>query len=142
MARKAYQTDLSDKEWLLIEPLLPIRQSAKGRKYTHDRREILNALFWITAAGCAWRMLAHDFPAWQTARHYFRLWRKNGIGQRIHDDIYTKARQAEGRKPETSAAALDSQSVKAVALRGDHGVDVFKQTRGIKRHCLSIHSAL
>jgi len=51
MARKAYQTDMSDKEWLLIEPLLPVSQSAKGRKITHQRREILNAIFWFTAAG-------------------------------------------------------------------------------------------
>jgi hypothetical protein len=48
MARKAYQTDLIDKEWLLIEALLPARQSTKGRKSMHDRREILNALFSIT----------------------------------------------------------------------------------------------
>lgn len=59
-----------------------------------------------------------------------------GIWQHIHDEIYTKARQAEGREPKASAAAIDSQSVKAVALRGEHGVDVFKQTRGIKRHLL------
>ncbi len=89
MARKAYQSDLSDKEWLLMKPLLLIRQSTKGRKITHDWREILNALFWITAAGCAWRMLAHDFPAWQTVYHYFRLWRKNGIWHHIHDEIHT-----------------------------------------------------
>ena len=81
-------------------------------------------------------MLAHDFPAWHTVYHYFRLWRKNGVWQHIHDEIYTKARQAEGREREASAAAIDSQSVKAVALRGEHGVDVFKQTRGIKRHLL------
>ena len=40
-------------------------------------------------------------------------------------------------KPKASAGAVDSQSVKAVApVRGEHGVDVFKQTRGIKRHLL------
>jgi putative transposase len=136
MARKSYPSDLSDTEWTLIEPLLPARESSKGRKITHERREILNAIFWMTAAGCAWRMLAHDFPAWKTVYHYFRHWRKDGSWQRIHDVIYAQARIAEGREAEASAAAIDSQSVKAVALRGEHGVDVFKQTRGIKRHLL------
>jgi transposase len=51
MARKAYQTDLIDKEWLLIEALLPARQSTKGCKSTHDRREILRAFF-VDAGHC------------------------------------------------------------------------------------------
>jgi putative transposase len=136
MARLSYPSDLSDKEWSFVEPLLPVRQSPKGRTVTHERREILNAIFWITAAGCAWRMLAHDFPAWKTVYHYFRLWRKDGTWQRIHDAIRTQVRLSEGREAEASAGAIDSQSVKAVALRGDHGVDVHKQTRGIKRHLL------
>lgn len=136
MARKSYQSDICDQEWSYIEPLLPARRSSKGRAITHQRREILNAIFWMTAAGCAWRMLAHDFPAWQTVYHYFRLWRKDGTWKRIHDEIYTQTRRAEGRDDQASAGLIDSQSVKAVALRGEHGVDVFKQTRGIKRHLL------
>jgi putative transposase len=142
MARLSYPSDLSDKEWSFVEPLLPVRQSPKGRAVRHERREILNAIFWITifwitAAGCAWRMLAHDFPAWKTVYHYFRLWRKDGTWQRIHDEIRTQVRLLEGHEAEASTGAIDSQSVKAVALRGDHGMDdVHKQTRGINRHLL------
>jgi transposase len=41
----------------------------------HLIREILNAIFYVVRSGCAWRLLPHEFPAWQTAYHYFRLWR-------------------------------------------------------------------
>jgi putative transposase len=122
MTRKSYQSDLSQAEWLAIQPLLPVPKTQVGRKRLHEQREILNAIFWITAAGCAWRMLAHDFPAWQTVYHYFRLWRKNGLWKKIHDQIRHHVRVAEAREPEASAAYIDSQSVKAVGLRGEHGV--------------------
>ncbi|MFN4981652.1 MAG: transposase [Pseudanabaena sp.] len=32
-------------------------------------------MFYINAAGCAWRMFPHDLPVWQTVYSYFRLWR-------------------------------------------------------------------
>src|SRR5215210_6291609 len=69
--RRAYQTDLSDEEWEVLEPLLPIPQ-APGRLRLHPLREILDAVFYIVRGGCAWRLLPHDFPPWKTVYHYFR----------------------------------------------------------------------
>jgi transposase len=40
--RKAYPTDLSDKQWALVEPLLPKKK--QGRDAVHSRREMMNAL--------------------------------------------------------------------------------------------------
>jgi putative transposase len=136
MARQAYPSDLSDTEWSLIECFFPASSLPRGRKALHDKREIVNAVYWMTATGAAWRMMAHDLPHWKTVYHYFRLWRITGLWKKIHDHIRAQTRIAEGRDAEASAGSVDSQSVKAVALRGDHGVDVFKQTRGIKRHLL------
>ena len=60
--RRAYQTDLSDEEWGVIEPHLPTTK-AVGRPKIHSTREILNAVFYIVRSGCAWRLLPHDeFP--------------------------------------------------------------------------------
>lgn len=87
-------------------------------------------------------MLAHDFPAWQTVYHYFRLWRKHGIWQDIHDEIYTQTRRAEGREAEASAAAIGSQSVKAVALRGESMAWTFSNKyAALSATYLSIRSA-
>src|SRR5438067_4583862 len=46
-------------------------------------REILNAIFYVVRSGCARRLLPHEFPAWQTAYHYFRLWRMDGTWEHL-----------------------------------------------------------
>ena len=74
MSRKPYPTDLTDVQWLILEPLLRavLRQSNRGRRRQVDLREIVNALRYVTRTGCAWWLLPHDFPAWQTVYGYFR----------------------------------------------------------------------
>lgn len=59
--RKAYPSDLSDAEWKYIEPLIPPPKPA-GRPRTTDMWEVVNAIFYVVRSGCAWRMLAHDYP--------------------------------------------------------------------------------
>ena len=57
--RKAYPTDLSDKEWALLEPFLPPPKHT-GRKRKYELREIANAIFaifYLLRTGCPWRML-------------------------------------------------------------------------------------
>jgi putative transposase len=44
MNRKAYPTDLKDKEWEILKPLLPEAKPG-GRRRSVDLREILNAIF-------------------------------------------------------------------------------------------------
>ena len=75
--RRAYTTDLSDREWEVIEPHMPAPRAA-GRPKIHPTREILDAVFYIVRSGCAWRMLPHDLPPWKTVHHYFRVWRLDG----------------------------------------------------------------
>jgi transposase len=58
--RRAYQTDLSDEEWEILEPHLPVPR-APGRPRLHPLREILDAVFYVVRGGCAWRLLPHDF---------------------------------------------------------------------------------
>jgi putative transposase len=65
MIRNSYSTDLTDAEWGLLQPFMPA-DKALGRKRSIDLREILNAIYYLIRTGCQWRMLPHDFPAWQT----------------------------------------------------------------------------
>ena len=55
MSRKAYPTDLSDSEWLLLEALLfaLLPPSKRGKKRTVELREIVNAIFYVLRSGCA-----------------------------------------------------------------------------------------
>ena len=102
-----YATDLTDDQWELILPLLPSSKSG-GRPREVNRRAIVNAIFYITAAGCAWRLLPHDFPKWKTVYHYFRQWRLDGVWMAIHDQRVRWERGAQGHQTAPSAASLDS----------------------------------
>ena len=54
---KRYPSDLTDEEWVRIEPLLP-KPAKKGRKPAVDMREIVNAIRYMarSGGGCApWR---------------------------------------------------------------------------------------
>ncbi|HSF34034.1 MAG TPA: transposase, partial [Candidatus Tectomicrobia bacterium] len=54
--RQAYPTDLTDKEWHLIQHLVP-KAKAGGRPEAYPKREILNAIFYWARSGGSWRML-------------------------------------------------------------------------------------
>src|SRR6187401_2607204 len=108
--RKAYPTDLKDKEWAILEALLP--KARTGRPRQHKERELMNGIWYVLRTGCSWRMLPHDFPAWQTVYSYFRLLNRGGIWQRINDELRERTRRRAGREPEPSTLVADSQSVK------------------------------
>ena len=106
-----YPSDVTDAEWDVIAPLLPGARFG-GRPRTAVLRHVVNAIFYISRSGCAWRMLPSDFPPYQTVYHYFRAWKKDGTWTKVHDTLRDLLRQKEGREASPSAAILDSQSAK------------------------------
>ena len=71
-SRKAlrYQTDLTDAEWVVIEPHLPPAHGT-GRPRSWPMREIVNGIFHVMRAGCPWRLLPSDLPPWGTIYRWF-----------------------------------------------------------------------
>ncbi len=115
--RRSYSSDLNDREWQILEPLLPAEKPG-GRHRAYPMREIINAIQYVLRNGGAWRSIPHDLPHWETAYHYFRQWKRDGTWLRIHDHLHAEIRKKMGRESEPSAAIIDSQSVKTTEKGG------------------------
>ncbi|HUS17782.1 MAG TPA: IS5 family transposase [Chloroflexia bacterium] len=135
LRRARYPTDVSDAAWRILRPLVPAPKPG-GRPATYPRREILNAILYLTRNGCSWRALPHDFPPWPTGYHYFQPWRDDGTWQRLLDTLRRKVRRTELRREQPSAAIVDSQSVKVADRGPEVGYDAGKHVKGRKRHIL------
>jgi putative transposase len=105
--RKPYPSDMSDEEWALLAPLMPPPLPG-GKPQSIDRREVVNAIFYVLRNGCGWRALPHDFPNWSTVNNLFRDWRKSGLWARINKTLREEVRRRDGREPTPSAAIIDA----------------------------------
>ena len=49
--------ELTDEEWLRIEPLLPPENTGKQGRPRKDNRIIMNGIVWLARSGAPWRDL-------------------------------------------------------------------------------------
>jgi putative transposase len=134
MRTQQYPSDLSDEQWALVKPLIPVYASGRPRKTS--MRAVVDAIFYLVRTGCQWRYLPKDFPPKSTVWEYFNAWRHNGTLERIHDRLRDKLRRQEKPKHPRHTASIDSQSVDASSGGEALGRDNHKNVDGRKRHII------
>ena len=82
MARRRYE--LTDREWAIIEPLLPNKPRGVARV---DDRRVLNGIMWRFRSGATWAEISERYGPSTTCCNRFVRWRKAGVRDRILAEV-------------------------------------------------------
>ncbi|MDR2899685.1 MAG: transposase [Clostridiales bacterium] len=86
-----YSTDLTDKQWRMIEPIF---KSNKGQHLAaHSKRDLINTVLYLVKTGCQLRLLPNDFPPHDTVWSFYRRAVKSGKWEKAMDILVKKTRE-------------------------------------------------
>ena len=81
-----YSSDVTDREWEIIEPLLP--QKKKTRPPVWTKRQILNGIFYQLKNGGNWGELPRDLPPYSTVFWHYKQWCEDGRKEKYHCELF------------------------------------------------------
>ena len=125
-----YTSDMSDKQWEMIRPLL----KQKGYRSLEKRREQINAVLYLVKTGCQWRNLPKDFPNWKTVYSFYRRACLNETWDMLQKELVKKVRTQKGKAETPTYALIDSQSAKTAYANEKRGYDGEKNKRTKATH--------
>ena len=126
---RTYPSDTSDAEWAMLAPYVPAG-TGRGRPIIYPRRDIVDAIRYLSRTGCQWDALPADFPHPKLVYHYFQTWTADGTLTRMHNSLREQVRdRIEGRDLQPTAALVDSQSLRGAetVARSSRGYDAGKK---------------
>ena len=79
---------LSDELWAKVEPLVPVKQRHKGRRYRRKpgagrkpmaARRVFSAIVYVLRTGCQWKALPKEYGSASAVHQHFQNWQKAGF---------------------------------------------------------------
>jgi transposase len=95
--------DLTDAEWVLLEPLLP-RHPRQGHRW-NDHRVVIDGVFHRVRTGCPWRDLPERYGSWKTVYNRHRRWSGDGTWEQVVAALRAGSDAAEGAGRAVAAGA-------------------------------------
>ena len=80
--------DVTDAEWALIEPFLPVAASGPLPRRLRDQ---FNGMMWRFRTGSPWRDVPERYGSWSTVARKFREWARAGVFQGLMDALIAEA---------------------------------------------------
>jgi transposase len=81
---------LSDAQWAVLEPLLPVGKKP-GRPPKRGRRRLIDGIRWRVRTGAPWRDVPPRYGPWQSVYGLFRRWQRDGTWARVLTRLQTRA---------------------------------------------------
>lgn len=81
--------DLTDVQWAVLEPLLPVAGSGRPPKWS--KRQLIDGIRWRTRTGAPWRDVPPVYGPWQTVYGLFRRWQRDGTWPRVLAALQARA---------------------------------------------------
>lgn len=82
--------DLTDREWAILEPMLPAPGQGRGGRWG-DRRRVINGILWRMRTGAPWRDLPERYGPWKTCYERYRRWAVDGTWARVKQQVIARA---------------------------------------------------
>lgn len=78
---------LSEKQWAVIEPLLPRQDFSRGGRPRVDNRQVFEAIRWVLTTGAQWDEVPEKYGSGKTAWKRFTQWKKQGVWKKIWQEL-------------------------------------------------------
>lgn len=118
MTRPANRHELTDEQWERIVPHIPGPRPGRGRP-RRDPREMLDAMLWLLRTGAPWRDLPDFYGPWETVYSRFRIWREDGVFDRIVERLQVELDDA--GKIDWELWCIDGSNIRAARCAAGGG---------------------
>jgi transposase len=82
--------DLTDGQWALLQPLLPMGKRP-GRPPTWSRRQLIDGIRWRVRTGAPWRDVPDCYGHWRSVYGLYRRWQRDGTWARMLSALQGRA---------------------------------------------------